>query len=52
MRVQEFHVAGHEDHGDYVIDTHGADIPEAVQGVFAAAAEKFMTTRGTRGENP
>ncbi|PKH99405.1 hypothetical protein CXF78_14020 [Shewanella sp. 11B5] len=40
-RVQQFHLAGHSDFGDYVIDTHDLDIPPSVWTLYQAALERF-----------
>jgi uncharacterized protein (UPF0276 family) len=40
-RVAQFHVAGHEDHGHVVIDTHDAEVCEDVWRLFARAVERF-----------
>ncbi len=40
-RVRQFHVAGHEDHRDFVIDTHGSPTCEAVWTLFTDAVERF-----------
>ena len=39
--VVQFHLAGHEDHGDYVIDTHDHDICDDVFNLYRAAVERF-----------
>ncbi len=39
--VRQFHLAGHTDNGDHVIDTHDAPISEAVFELFAAAVARF-----------
>lgn len=39
--VVQFHLAGHEDHGDYVIDTHDHDICDAVFDLYRAALQHF-----------
>ena len=36
-RVQQIHLAGHENHGDYLIDTHDHPVPDPVWGLYAAA---------------
>lgn len=36
-RVQQIHLAGHSDMGDYVIDTHDADVCDAVWELYADA---------------
>ena len=40
-RVQQMHLAGHEDHGDYLIDTHDHPVPDPVWGLYAAAVQRF-----------
>jgi uncharacterized protein (UPF0276 family) len=40
-RVQQFHLAGHSDYGDYVIDTHDHDIPTSVWALYQAALKRF-----------
>ena len=40
-RVQQFHLAGHSDYGDYVIDTHDHDVPPSVWTLYQAAVERF-----------
>jgi uncharacterized protein (UPF0276 family) len=40
-RVQQFHLAGHSDYGDYVIDTHDHDIPTSVWTLYQAALQRF-----------
>lgn len=39
--VQQFHLAGHEDCGDYVIDTHDHDVPDPVWELYADALKRF-----------
>lgn len=39
--VVQFHLAGHEDHGDYVIDTHDHDICDAVFDLYRKALRRF-----------
>jgi uncharacterized protein len=36
-RVQQIHLAGHENHGDYLIDTHDHPVPGPVWDLYAAA---------------
>ena len=36
-RVQQIHLAGHENHGDYLIDTHDQPVPDPVWELYAAA---------------
>jgi uncharacterized protein len=40
-RVQQFHLAGHSNEGDYLIDTHDAPVCEAVWQLYARAVERF-----------
>src|SRR5262249_23275781 len=40
-RVAQIHLAGHEDHGDLVIDTHDGPVCDAVWDLYAAAVEKL-----------
>ena len=41
QRVQQFHLAGHSDYGDYVIDTHDMPVCDAVWSLYAKAVERF-----------
>ncbi len=40
-RVQQFHLAGHEDDGDLIIDTHDAPIVDPVWSLYADAVRRF-----------
>ena len=40
-RVQQFHLAGHEDDGDLIIDTHDAPIVDPVWALYADAVRRF-----------
>jgi uncharacterized protein (UPF0276 family) len=40
-RVQQFHLAGHSDFGDYVIDTHDHDVPDKVWDLYRHALKRF-----------
>jgi hypothetical protein len=40
-RVQQIHLAGHQNHGDYLIDTHDHPVPDAVWALYAAAVRRF-----------
>ncbi|HEY0179376.1 MAG TPA: DUF692 domain-containing protein [Dokdonella sp.] len=40
-RVQQFHLAGHEDQGDLVVDTHDAPIVDPVWRLYADAVRRF-----------
>ncbi len=42
-RVQQFHIAGHENRGDYIIDTHDHPVPDPVWSLYAAAVQRFGT---------
>lgn len=43
-RVQQFHLAGHSDYGDYVIDTHDMPVCDAVWQLYAKAVARFGET--------
>ena len=36
-RVQQIHLAGHENHGDYLIDTHDHPVPDPVWELYSAS---------------
>ncbi len=40
-RVQQFHLAGHSDFSDYIIDTHDAPVCDAVWDLYAQAVKHF-----------
>jgi uncharacterized protein len=40
-RVQQIHLAGHENHGDYLIDTHDHPVPDPVWDLYGAAVRRF-----------
>jgi uncharacterized protein len=40
-RVQQIHLAGHENHGDYLIDTHDHPVPDPVWELYAHAVRRF-----------
>ncbi len=40
-RIRQFHLAGHSDYGDYVIDTHDNDICDPVWALYKLALQKF-----------
>lgn len=40
-RVRQFHLAGHSDYGDYVIDTHDHDVSDSVWELYKVALERF-----------
>jgi uncharacterized protein (UPF0276 family) len=39
--VRQFHLAGHEDHKEFVIDTHDSPICDPVWALFRRAVERF-----------
>jgi hypothetical protein len=39
--VRQFHLAGHEDHQEFVIDTHDAPICDPVWTLFQLAVQRF-----------
>ncbi len=40
-RVQQFHLAGHSDEGDYIIDTHDHPVAEVVWQLYQQAVARF-----------
>jgi len=40
-RIGQFHLAGHQDHGSYLLDTHDHPVPSAVWDLYAAAVRRF-----------
>ena len=40
-RVQQIHIAGHSNCGDYIIDTHDADVIDPVWALYAKAIERL-----------
>ena len=40
-RVQQIHLAGHEDHGDYLVDTHDHPVRDAVWELYASAVRRL-----------
>ena len=40
-RVRQFHLAGHEDHGDFVIDTHDHPVRDEVWALYRLAVARF-----------
>ncbi|HEX7812208.1 MAG TPA: DUF692 domain-containing protein [Burkholderiales bacterium] len=40
-RVRQFHLAGHDNCGSHIIDTHGAPIVDPVWDLYAAAVRRF-----------
>ena len=43
-RVQQIHLAGHEDHGDYLVDTHDHPVLDPVWGLYAHALKQVGPT--------
>lgn len=41
QRVRQFHLAGHTDHGDYIVDTHDHDVPDPVWDLYVQALKRF-----------
>lgn len=41
QRVRQFHLAGHQNHGDYIIDTHDEPVIDAVWELYADAVRRF-----------
>lgn len=41
QRVQQMHLAGHHNHGDYIIDTHDAPVIDAVWDLYDYALRRF-----------
>jgi uncharacterized protein (UPF0276 family) len=39
--VQQIHLAGHENHGDYLVDTHDHPVPDPVWELYVAAVQRF-----------
>ncbi len=39
--MQQFHLAGHSDHGDFLIDTHDHAIVTSVWDLYANALQRF-----------
>jgi hypothetical protein len=52
-RVRQFHLAGHSDLGDYVIDTHDHPIVDSVWNLYRTALRRFgdMSTMIERDDN-
>jgi uncharacterized protein (UPF0276 family) len=52
-RVQQFHLAGHRNMGDYLIDTHDAPVCDEVWQLFRAAVARFgaLSTMIERDDN-
>jgi uncharacterized protein len=40
-RIQQIHLAGHNNHGDYIIDTHDAPVIDPVWDLYAYAIARF-----------
>lgn len=40
-RVQQFHLAGHSDHGDHLVDTHDHPVAAPVWALYRAALRRF-----------
>jgi len=40
-RVQQIHLAGHEDHGNYIIDTHDHPVADPVWDLYAETVRRF-----------
>lgn len=40
-RVQQFHLAGHDNCGDYIVDTHDAAVVESVWQLYQYASKRF-----------
>ena len=40
-RVQQIHLAGHSDHGDYIVDTHDHPVAESVWELYRYTCERF-----------
>lgn len=40
-RIQQIHLAGHESHGDYLIDTHDRPVADAVWALYRHALKRF-----------
>jgi uncharacterized protein (UPF0276 family) len=40
-RVQQIHLAGHQNHGSYLIDTHDHPVPHPVWDLYRAAVRRF-----------
>jgi uncharacterized protein (UPF0276 family) len=40
-RVQQIHLAGHEDHGDYLVDTHDHPVRDEVWDLYASAVRRL-----------
>ncbi len=38
--MQQIHLAGHESHGDYLIDTHDQPVPDAVWALYQEALKR------------
>ena len=52
-RIQQIHLAGHTDHGSYIIDTHDDDVPNPVWDLYRYTIERigFVSTMIERDDN-
>lgn len=52
-RVAQIHLAGHSNHGDYIIDTHDAPVTQAVWDLYAATVQHlgYVSTMIERDDN-
>ena len=52
-RVQQFHLAGHRNHGDYIVDTHDEPVIDPVWQLYKTAVRRFgrVSTMIERDEN-
>jgi uncharacterized protein len=52
-RVQQIHLAGHEDHGRYIIDTHDHPVPDPVWELYVEVLRRFgpVSTMVERDDN-
>jgi len=52
-RIQQIHLAGHTDHGSYIIDTHDHDVPNPVWDLYRYTIERigFVSTMIERDDN-
>jgi uncharacterized protein (UPF0276 family) len=40
-RVAQFHLAGHHDCGDFLLDDHGSNVPDCVWDLYRKALRRF-----------
>ena len=40
-QIRQIHLAGHEDHGDYIIDTHDHDVCEPVWALYEYTVQRL-----------